>query len=426
MAEKKNKFSIKKLIYNDKYLIIMSVFLAVIIWIATSMNLSPETTKTITVPVAVDFSGTAAEQLGIKSFGEETVDVDVTVTCKKYLAKDITADDFNVYLQTNVVTTNGNYDVPIKVEAKENADFKVSGYYPTVYKAFFDVEVSKVMDIEIDYTKENFVAEGYTMGIPFLSESSVTVKGPATYVSQIARVGATVAVEDNMKTTASVDIVPVALDSYGSKLSYIRFETQSNNLTVTIPILKEMVLDSAVNFVGKPSKLNVGDLDVSYSVKRVNVGVLEEANIKQAVIGNIDFSKLRPGENRFVFSVESMENLVILDSIDEIEVIVTVASNYTEKTIAVNQNNVTVVNIPNGFNAGVTGLSSQYVTVVGTESDLANVNSSNIKIVADLSSLKKEEVKTGINAYSVKSSVDNSDTCWVYGDYTANVNITKS
>ena len=128
MAEKKrkkSKFSIKKLIYNDKYLIIISIVLAVIVWIVTSMSLSPETTKTITVSLPVDFSDSAAEQLGLKCYGDEVVDVDVTVSCKKYLAKDITADNFKVSLQTNVVTSSGNFDVPIRVETGENVDFTI-------------------------------------------------------------------------------------------------------------------------------------------------------------------------------------------------------------------------------------------------------------------------------------------------------------
>ena len=51
---KKKKFSLKKLIYNDKYLIVFSIIAAVIVWVSTSMSLSPETTKTITVAVNVD------------------------------------------------------------------------------------------------------------------------------------------------------------------------------------------------------------------------------------------------------------------------------------------------------------------------------------------------------------------------------------
>ena len=37
------KFSLRKLIYNDKYLIVFSIITAVIVWISTSMSLSPET-----------------------------------------------------------------------------------------------------------------------------------------------------------------------------------------------------------------------------------------------------------------------------------------------------------------------------------------------------------------------------------------------
>lgn len=428
MAEKgKSSFSIRKLIYNDKYLIIISVVLAIVIWIVTSMNLSPETTKTISVPVSVDLTGTAAEQLGIKCFGEESVDVDVTITCKKYLAKDITADNLNVYLQTNTVTSNGNYDVPITVEARDNnSDFKITSYYPTVYRAYFDVEAERVMDIDIKYTKEDFIEEGYTMGIPMLSESSVTVKGPNTFVSQVTDVVATVNVNELLKTTTSMDIIPVALDSNGAKVSYIRLETVSNNLTVTIPVLKEMELDVATNFVGKPGKINTDDINVSYSVNRVNAGVLEDANITQAVIGNIDFSKLRPGENKFTFNVESLDSLVILDSIDEIEATVTIPDDYIEKTLWMNLNNVSIANAPAGYNTKATALSSYSVTLVGREEDIQNISAANIKLTVDLSSLNKDDVKTGISSYPVSAVIDNSDTCWVYGDYTASVNITKA
>ena len=79
--DKKTNFSLRKLIYNDKYLIIFSILAAVVVWIAASMNLSPETTKTITVPVNVDFSDSAAEHLGLKCYGDETFDVDVTISC---------------------------------------------------------------------------------------------------------------------------------------------------------------------------------------------------------------------------------------------------------------------------------------------------------------------------------------------------------
>ncbi len=91
----------RKLIYNDKNLIIISLLAAVCIWIATSMNLSPETTKNISVPLKIDFSDTVTEELGFKCYGESSMTVNVTVRAKKYLAKDISADDLDVKLQTS-------------------------------------------------------------------------------------------------------------------------------------------------------------------------------------------------------------------------------------------------------------------------------------------------------------------------------------
>lgn len=429
MAEKKNKkrkFSIRKLIYNDKYLIIISIILAVIIWIVTSMNLSPETTKTITVSVPVDFSDSAAQQLGIKCFGEENVDVDVTISCKKYLAKDITADDLNVYLQTNVVTSSGNYDVPIKVDTYENADFKVTSYYPTTYKGYFDIEAEKVMDIDIKYSSDDFIEEGYTMGQPLLSENSVTVRGPRTYVSQVTSVSSTVNIENKLKSTTSMDLVLTALDSYGSKVNYISIETGSENLTITIPVLKEMELDVTANIVGKPSKLDISGFDISYSVNKVNAGVIDDADITEAVIGSIDFSKLKPGENKFTFNVESLDGFVILDNIDEIEVTVSVPSDYTQKTVSVNMSNVNVINIPDGYKASVTDISTSEVTIIGRESDLESISGSDISLVVDLSSVDKDSVKTGVQSYKITTAMGNSYPCWIYGDYSASVNITKA
>lgn len=423
---KKNKFSLRKLIYNDKYLIVISIVLAVVIWVATSMNLSPETSKTITVPVTVDFSDSAAEQLGIKCFGEETIDVDVTVSCKKYLAKDITADDMKVYLQTNVVTSSGSYDVPIKVETSDTADFKVTSYYPTVYRAYFDFEDEKVMDLDIKYANEDFIEQGYTMGQPMLSQSTVTVKGPRSYVMQVAAVSATVNIEEKLKATKTMDIVATALDSYNSKVNYITIDSGTENLTITIPVLKEMELEVAANFTGKPSKINTSDFGIYYSVNKVNAGVLEEAKINKAVIGDIDFSSLKPGTNKFTFNVDSLDSYVILDKIDEIDVTVNVPSEYKEKTVSVGYGSVKVINVPDGYKASVTGISTGNITVIGTESSLENLTVSNVNLVVDFSNVDKDKLKEGTASYQITTALENSDTCWIYGEYNAYVNITKA
>lgn len=424
--KKKSKFSLRKLIYNDKYLIIISIVLSLVVWIATSINLSPETTKTITVPVTVDFSGSAAEQLGLKCFGDESIDVDVTVSCKKYLAMEVSADNINISLDTNAVTNSGYTDVPIKVDTNNNSDFKVTSYYPTVYRAYFDIEQEKTMDIDIRYTNEDFIADGYMMGEPLLSESTVTVRGPRTYVSQVESVVSNVNIEKELNQTTSMDLSLTAVDSYGSRVSYITIDTGGESLTITIPVLKEMTLDVSASFTGKPSRVSTADFDIAYSVKRVSAGVLEDADIKVANIGTIDFSQLNVGENKFTFNVNSMKGMVVLDNIDTITATVTVPSDYVSTTVNVNTSNGSVINVPDGYKATVTSISSNEVTVIGKEENVENLTSSNIKLVVDLSKIDSKEIKTGLTTFDAATAVEKSDTCWVYGKYKVTVNITKA
>lgn len=424
--KKKSKFSLKKLIYNDKYLIIISIVLSVVVWIATSINLSPETTKTITVPLTVDFSGTAAEQLGLKCFGDESIDVDVTVSCKKYLAMEVSADNINISLDTNAVTNSGYTDVPIKVDTNNNSDFKVTSYYPTVYRAYFDIEEEKTMDIDIRYTNEDFIADGYMMGEPLLSESTVTVKGPRTYVNQVESVVSNINIENELSETTSMDLTLTAVDSYGSRVSYITIDTGGESLTITIPVLKEMTLDVSASFTGKPSRVSTSDFDISYSVNRVNAGVLEDAEIKVANVGTIDFSQLNVGENKFTFNVNSINGIVVLDNIDTITATVTVPSDYDSTTLTVASSNASIINVPDGYNATVTSISSNDVTVVGKKETVENLTSSNIKLVVDLSKTDSKEIKTGLTTFDAATAVENSDTCWVYGKYKVTVNITKA
>lgn len=424
--KKKSKFSLRKLIYNDKYLIIISIVLSLVVWIATSINLSPETTKTITVPVTVDFSGSAAEQLGLKCFGDESIDVDVTVSCKKYLAMEVSADNINISLDTNAVTNSGYTDVPIKVDTNNNSDFKVTSYYPTVYRAYFDIEQEKTMDIDIRYTNEDFIADGYMMGEPLLSESTVTVRGPRTYVSQVESVVSNVNIEKELNQTTSMDLSLTAVDSYGSRVSYITIDTGGESLTITIPVLKEMTLDVSASFTSKPSRVSTADFDIAYSVKRVSAGVLEDADIKVANIGTIDFSQLNVGENKFTFNVDSMKGIVVLDNIDTITATVTVPSDYVSTTVNVNTSNGSVINVPDGYKATVTSISSNEVTVIGKEENVENLTSSNIKLVVDLSKIDSKEIKTGLTTFDAATAVEKSDTCWVYGKYKVTVNITKA
>lgn len=422
----KSKFSMRKLIYNDKYLIIISVICAICIWIATSMNLSPETTKTISVPVTVDFSGSVTEELGIKCYGDESFNVDVTVKAKKYIAKDISSEDLNVQLQTNIVTTVGTHEVPISVSAGENADFSVESYYPSVYTAYFDVPEEEEMEIQLNYSTKDYIADGYVGGENLLNESSVIVSGPQTYVSRVSKVTADVAIKNKLKETATINIEPKAVDVYGNSVDYISLKYGSEKITLTIPVLKVEQLTPNVTITDAPTSVDLSKLSIDYSVKSIKAGVMEAAGIKAAELGEIKMSSLRVGENKFTFDTGQLDGITVLDDTDKVTVTVTVPSDYTSKDVDITASGVKLNNVPDGYTAKVVSLNADSVTVIGPEKAIDSVKSKNVIVSCDLTTKKGSSVQTGNHQYKLTVVVSGVDGVWIYGTYTANVNITKS
>ena len=62
----------------------------------------------------------------------------------------------------------------------------------------YDVEDEKTLDIDLTYTNDDFVADGYVMGETLLSEKVAKVKGPKSYVSKVKKLVANVDIENKL------------------------------------------------------------------------------------------------------------------------------------------------------------------------------------------------------------------------------------
>lgn len=414
--KRKRKFSLRKLIYNDKYLIVISVIAAVVIWVATSISLSPETSKTVTVPVTVDFTGTLAEQLGIEYFDSTDITVDVTISCQRYLARDITADDISASLRTDTVTSAGYQSVQILVSAISDDEFSIDSYYPTSVAGLYDVYQEQSFPVELNYTNTDFCADGYVAGTTTLSNEEVTVGGPRTYVSQIDRVEAAVSLESGLTESQTIDLSPVALDASGNQLEYITFE---NTVSANIPILSVKTLTPQVDFVNAPADVQ-SIADVSYSVDIVEAGVLDSGSAVLD-IGDIDFSTVSPGENEFEFDLSALSGVVVLDGTESITVTVTVPEDFETTDIRMSASDVSLT-LPDGFSAQAVGLPDATITVVGSADSLSNISSSNLVLSCDLRQTAGT-LHTGTAEYTLSVSVTDAADVWVYGSYTVRVNV---
>ena len=420
--KKKHKFSFRKLVYNDRYLIACSIIADVVIWVVTSMNLSPETTKKITVPVSIDFTDTLAEQLGIDYYGNSELTVEVTISCKKYLAKDIDETDINASLQTSNVTSTGYLSVPIEVTpADNNAEFSIASYFPASAQGYYDVAQQQTLPLELNYTNESFAADGYVVGDVAINQNMVIVDGPRTYMSNVAKVVADITLENGLTESQRIDLQPKAVDENGNPVNYVSVNIpEGENVVATIPILKVQNLKPAVSFVSGPE--NAADfLDVDYSVNTIQVGALESSDLKVLNLGNISFAELNIGKNEFEFETDKISGIKVLDGTEKIVVTVTVPDDYATKDISIYRRDIKPE--LDNYNVDITGISSNTIRIVANESVIDTIDKSSL--VLSLAPLDGEDTineKTSVCKLSV--AVNTQGNSWVIGTYTVNVNVT--
>lgn len=423
---KKRKFSLRKLIYTDKYLIITSLFLAVVVWVITSMNVSPQTEKTIPVTVTVSTNSEAQQQLGIESYGEQEITVQVTVSAQRYIVRDITADDLSVSVDTSSVLQAGYHTVPITASAaNERNDFTITKFSPTSYEAYFDVESEQSYPIEINYTNPDFVADGYMLGQVQMSDTTALVRGAANYMRNVSHVVADVTFENKLTETQNVNLVLRAVDENGEPVDFVNVSTENSNPNVVIPILKRATLPVRVGLTNTPEGLNTSDIQIRYSVSQMEVGMLESAleSTTSILLGDIDFSRLNIGENEFSFDPNSVNGVTPVSQTDPIVVTVTVPEDYESKYVSLTTSGIKITGVPEGYRATVQSLSASRVRVISPNS----VDDCNISLAVDLGYTSADTPSDDrlTQTASVTFTVTGGQAAWAYGTVNATVLLEK-
>ncbi len=418
--KKKGGFSFSTLIYNDKYLFVLSLFLAVIVWITSSLSVGSEETRTVKVDVPIKLSGQVSEQLGMQYYTlQDTVEVSVSVSGAKYIVGQVSENDLEITFDTSSVSKTGDQRVPIVVKNKSKTlDYSIDGIYPSTIDCYYDVDQSKTFDVNVNYDK-SVVADGYVFGDPVLSEDKITVSGPKTYVDKIEKLYCQLNFGDKKDLTEQFSQdCDIRIDGDGIITNYLTMTSRNDpskhiqNVSVTLPVLKVVTLPVSATFEDKPEGIDDSVFSVSYSVNNIKAGVLATADISTANIGTIDFSDLTVGTQKFDFPTDTINGVAVLDNIDKITATVTVSSDYVEQVVRVKRSDIAIEGAKSGENLSVTYLDDATVTVLvpkGTQ-----ITSADLSMKCDVSTRSKD------NKYPVKITVSNS-SCWVYGKYYAEI-----
>ena len=273
---KKKKISFKNLIYDNRFVLALSIIAAVIIWIVVAIQASPEDDRIIKdVPVKIEISNNVSN-LGLQMFGNTDFTVEVKVHGKRFEVAEsvLTKDDISVVAKTNYVDSTGSQTLKLEVTAKDpsKANYEIVSLSQDSINVYFDYykEGEYTLQPDVVYDGASYVTNGLIAETPVLSANTVKLSGPVTEMAKIKKVVARVTLNKKISATTTLDAEIIPLSEYGGKLQYITVNDGLADITMTLPIYQRAELPTTVTFKNAPPAYARNPHAVTCSPARLN------------------------------------------------------------------------------------------------------------------------------------------------------------
>ncbi len=426
--ENKKKLSLSSLIADNRFLMIISCVIAFMLWMWVAIEKSPEIQRVITgVPVRINLENSVPEQLGLKIFGKSEFTVDVTVTGKKYIISSLDVDDIEVVANTNYVDGAGAQTLQLKVSPKDGfSEYSISSISQNYIEVFLDTykEVELPLECNIMTELNSIVPDGCIIGDTVFSRSTVLISGPTTEINKISKVYANVSILEILEKTTTFDPVIKILTSDGSNLEYSSIVNASNDVTVTIPVLKEVVLPTTIEFRNAPSYFINNPLPYTIYPSKIKVAVPVDMldNTEYFIVDTIDFADISSSINNFTVDASSINSFKILDNWVTDFTVKIDASNMVSKTITIPASKISLKNSRDDFKVLLNNNRDISIRLIGSENYINSLSSDNLSIIVDTAEKDIDESTTTLQGIVV---VSGDYPCWAYGKYDIKVKVTK-
>lgn len=411
-----------KKIRDSKWLyMVLSLLLAVILWMYVMTDLNPADTKTLyNVPVVFTGLDTLEERgLTISEGANQTVTLSLQATRSvlQQLNNENVSVAINVSNKDTGVQTEVNY-TPTYPRSVSNDPITIRSRSPSVIQYTISKWVTREIEVRGSFTGS--VAEGFQKGELSISPSTITVSGQEDVVNQIDY--AQVVLSQTELSETYTGELPFALVGFnGEAVSAEGLELSSQTVMVTLPVVQLKEVKLTVEVVpGGGATQDDAEITISPESIMVSGGEDDLESLTEISLGQIELQKIF-GTDQITFKIPLDESLTNVSGVSEATVTVSI-SGLATRTIEVD--NIQVIE-PDGYHAELV-TTSRLVMIRGSQDAVDQVIPSQIRIVADLSEMGEESIATGTQTVPVKVYLDGTGDVGVVGtDYNVTVTITR-
>ena len=446
-------------IYNDKVLLILSVFIGVIVWAYITQAVAPDSTITIKgVPVNFEASiaGTPAEKDGYKIYESDINTVDLRVDANRTKLAFFNKNSFIATLSVDKYADEQPVSSVVQISKAEGNDIDCTVRIISKSKATvsFFKELTKKFGINSVVAPNITAAQGYTRND--ITCDSLSLTGPEPVLNEIDSCvlsmpqkvayheSTTIPIQPSLDNLTFYDAENNVLNSKLKPYFDKNIITFTKDLSVTINILA--TIDNVAvryelndvpsyfneEFIRNRLKLSPSAITVSSNsndtslLEMTTLDVLSDENISLKDIG-LDFTT----EFNLNEALESRSSKLINNSSSVCKVTFDNTGLSTIKIPTIQSSSIIIKNpYPNKFNASVLTECINDIILIGPADDIAKIKPDDITCEIDISKSTTSDMSvpaTGNITYNVnifpKSQYKN---VWVYGNYNVTVKIEPS
>ncbi len=408
-----------KLFDNKIFWAVVSLLAALFIWVYVTGTQEEPIEKSFS-NVEVVFIGEDTLQASrgyvINNISAETVSVKISGTRRNIgslSAADVKATiDVSLISQTGTNTQYYTLTYPDGVDA--DAVSLVSSN-PSVIS--FNVTRMSTKQVPVEVQFKGSTAEGYIAGEVEYEPKTITISGPESELEQIDHVYAEIG-GDELTMTRTADVPFVLMDKSGNELASDGFEFDVSTINVTIPIsmMKEVSLYVQCIYGAGATEENTS-IEIEPSTITISGDTSVVSGINRIDIATIDLTD-------FALTLQDTYAIPLQNGVENVSGVT--KANVTIEIQGVSTKQFTVTNfnytgLPDGYYVEEIVTKNLEVKVRGAQDVLDQIQSSNLRAVADLS----EVTQTGFMYVPVKVELDGFTNAGAVGEYLIAIRIRR-
>lgn len=421
------RFSLGRMIRNDKLMMLVSLVLAVLVWALVVFGPSNKEEQVVTgVPISITLNDYASETLKLRIVDGADKTATVTVYGLRSVIGRLSAADLTVTADTGNIIKEGTYTLQLRAQAAGDYTIRnVVGDDGTSDTVTVTCDVWREVSFPIDVEMKNLtVADAKTQqfGTPSIAsdavvDGSIVLTGAKTDMDRVSKV---VAVIDDTAAIGEATVFTARLearDTDGKVIESVAFKgAEDGKVSVTVPIMVYRKITLTPSLAHTPTAYANKTSLITVSPKAVEVwGVPSEIDDYVTSVQNavkLDFDHLNPGNLTQNVSLQTVEGIrpVNGNELIQLKVALTGITSKTLSDVDLAQDDLTVLNCPAGYTVELKQSKLKDIVLCGTSTALRRVSADNIGVSVELG----ESVTVGQQTAKARIVVKGQDGVWTY------------